>query len=576
MGKEVSLRDNTSEQSRPTSIFGSTPQANSDSRPDAVSGIGFFGDTGKNATNKATLSSGTSPDVITSVMPGTDGINKRTAPPCPNAPAPTTFFSSKPTSEDKPDVSQSPTPVSTDQTAMVTAPAISTNHVQSDASMTFNASTTDAPKSFTPMFGATPKPTTELNKPSNVFGASSSTPSTGVFSFGQSSSSGPSVEAPKPLVSSGAFSFGTSTNSETKSTSPAPFTFGAQDTRETKPSSPAPFSFGVTDKTTKSGSPAPFSLAAPSTPHAAEKATPFSFGTPPASPIPPPVFTFGTGGNTTGAATKTSQADRPITPPKNNDQEFKMEESPTRDIQHTNNDNKPSFGSFPFGNPPTSGSVLFGGPTSAPPVATAPFPFSSGPASNPFSPQPIKESKSEGMKPFSFGQSSTSSSGTGYPFGSTQTATESPRPSTAGSFNVAGPGTPTSTTPGFTFGATPTNNPFGQSSGGSAPGSPSTFQSSAFNFGAPSGSAFSSFGSQPASPATGTTNLPPAATPVTFGGAGTGFGSAPSSPFSAPTQIAPSTSSGGPLFTIGSAPPPQPGGQNRVIKKLPNRTRAKR
>jgi len=256
-----------------------------------------------------------------------------------------------------------------------------------------------------------------------------------------------------------------------------------------------------------------------------------------------------------------------------------MEESPTREIQQSNG-NKAAFGGFTFGNPPAASSVLFGGPSSAP-ATTSPFPFASSP-SNPFGPQPIKETKSEEPKPFSFAQSSsTSATNTGFSFGQNQ-PTESPRPSTTGSFNFGassggggggGGGTPTSTTSGFNFGATPASNPFGQPAGGSAPSSPSAFQS--FNFGAPSSSTAFSFGSQPASPATGNTNLPQATTPVTFGNANTGFGSsAPSSPFSAPTQIAPSTSAGGTLFTIGAAPP-QANVQGRAIKKLP-RSRAKR
>jgi nucleoporin NUP1 len=268
------------------------------------------------------------------------------------------------------------------------------------------------------------------------------------------------------------------------------------------------------------------------------------------------------------------QVERPVTPPKQAEEEVKMEESPTREVQQAN---KLNFTGFSFGTPPTTGSVLFGGPTSAPPATTTPFPFG-GASSGPFGAPPMKESKSEGPKPFTFHQSSSPvpPTGTGFTFGQTTQTAESPRPSTTGSYGFS-PSTPASTTTGFTFGAAqPTSNVFGQQqSGGSAPSSPSTFQAT-FNFGGTSsgtGTGFG-FGSQPASPATGTSNLPQ--TP--FGGGTTGFGSsAPSSPFSAPIQITPSTSSGGTLFTIGAPPPPQPGGtQGRAIKKLPNRSRIKR
>ncbi|KAJ3501349.1 hypothetical protein NMY22_g18957 [Coprinellus aureogranulatus] len=110
----------------------------------------------------------------------------------------------------------------------------------------------------------------------------------------------------------------------------------------------------------------------------------------------------------------------------------------------------------------------------------------------------------------------------------------------------------------------------------SAPSSPSTFnQPSPFSFNAPLPAANTgfAFGSQPASPAGSNAGLPATG----FGAPSTGFGQpAPSSPFSAPTSIAPSTSSGGTLFTIGSAPAPA-NPNARVTRKLPTRrTGAKR
>ncbi|KXN90465.1 hypothetical protein AN958_04137 [Leucoagaricus sp. SymC.cos] len=455
-----------------------------------------------------------------------------------------------------------------------------TGFTPSASGSVFGGSATDTTtKPTTSLFGTTPKSAPEVEKPAGTFGTTPSAPTTS-FAFGQATTAPTSsVEAPKPATSDGSVPFGNALPAEAKAPSPIPFIFGNQ-SKETKPASLALFGgFGTSDKETRPGSPAPFNFGAPSTPVAAEKTTPFIFGTPSASPAPPSIFTFGAGGSTTSDVSKPLQIDRPVTPPKNNEQEFKMEESPTREVQQANGANKlPAFTGFSFGNPPSTTSVLFGGPTSAPPATTTPFPFGSNSSSNPFAaPPPIKESKSEGPKPFSFGQSASPAptTSTGFTFGQTaQTGGESPRPSTTGSFGF-GPGTPTSTTSGFNFGQAPASNPFAQQSSGSAPSSPSTFQSSAFNFGATtSGTTPFTFGSQPASPATGATNLPQASTPVTFGSGNTGFGSsAPSSPFSAPTQIAASTSSGGTLFTIGAAPPPQPGTQGRAIKKLPNRNR---
>jgi nucleoporin NUP1 len=458
------------------------------------------------------------------------------------------------------------------------------------------SSITDSNKQPTSLFGATPKPKAEVGKPASATAPSTHATATTPFSYGQPAAP-PNVEAPKPVVSNGSsLHFGNALPTETKIPSPIPFIFSSSSEKdatkpatppalfpfgapekETKPTSPAPFSFTGPEET-KATSPAPFTFVAPSTPVAAEKTAPFTYGTPSASPVPPSVFSFSAGGSTTGDVSKPLQLDRPVTPPKNGDQEFKMEESPTREVQQTNANSKPDFTGFNFGNPPSSGSVLFGGPTSAPPTTT-PFPFSSNSPSNLFAAPPMKESKSEGPKPFTFGQSiaPTSATSTGFSFSQTTQNPESPRPSTGGSFGFGGgPSTPTTTASGFNFGATPASNPFGQQqSGGSAPSSPSTFQAGTFNFSSASSGTGFGFGSQPASPATGSTNLPPATTP--FGGGNTGFNSsAPSSPFNAPGQIAPSTSSGGTLFTIGAAPPLQTGTQGRAIKKLPNRNRAKR
>jgi len=266
-----------------------------------------------------------------------------------------------------------------------------------------------------------------------------------------------------------------------------------------------------------------------------------------------------------------------VTPPKNNEQDSRMEESPTRDLQQMNA-NKPASGlngGFSFGSngSTTNGGVLFGGQSTAPSFAFGASTSTS--ASNPFAPKDNNDgTTSKGFG--GFGQNVTPIT-TSFSFGQPTTAAEeAQRPSTAGAFSFGTtPTSATSTTAAFAFGAPSTSNAFGQTSSGSTPSSPSTFnQPAPFTFGAtppPSNSSFA-FGSQPNSPAGGTNLSLPAGG---FGG-GASFGQAqqqPSSPFSAPIALAPSTSGGGggSLFTIGAAPAPSPAGGARQIKKLPNR-----
>ncbi|KAJ2937060.1 hypothetical protein H1R20_g46, partial [Candolleomyces eurysporus] len=425
---------------------------------------------------------------------------------------------------------------------------------------------------------AAPSQTTTAEPPKPLFGTAPDK-ETSKSSFG----SAPTIEAPKPLFGGGGgFSF----SAPEKTAEPKPATsigvsFGSSekvaDPKPATSTTPTPFAFGTT----------------PATPPQTNGTTAggFSF-TPTATPVatPPIPFTFGgAGSNSTttsnnafpfGSTVVANPAERPVTPPKNNDQEFRMEESPTREVQANA---KPTL-SFAFGNT-TTASSLFGAPAqgTASPVAAPPSPFTFGaPTANPFSPAKVTEE----AKPFAFGTTpaaTPTSVAAPFSFGpSKSTGGEVQRPSTGGGFSFSSSATPTTTAAPFSFGANPPPNPFATGPVSSAPSSPSTFnQASPFSFHAPLPASTSpfAFGSQPASPAGSTVGLPPATTG--FGAPSPAFGQAPSSPFSAPALLTPSTSTGapGPLFTIGAAPPQTAAGAGgaRQIRKLPTRrTGAKR
>ncbi|KAJ8519874.1 hypothetical protein ONZ45_g3239 [Pleurotus djamor] len=379
-----------------------------------------------------------------------------------------------------------------------------------------------APFSFGP-----PKETTPVVPPafgSNPFASSTS----------ESSAAKPVVfsptptEAPKPL-------FGGPTPS---AASPA-FTFGSS--AEAKPSTPAPpaFSFSST----------------PSTPTADEKKPGFVFGAPPVAAPPTGGFSFGGAG---------LSIPRPATPPKpsNEDNEMRMEESPTREPTHQTRDlPKPTL-NFSFGSTPSTNSTLFGGGS---PSTTSPAFAFGNPSSGPFGSKVDTTPKpAEPPKP-SFGFPSATASGTTpFSFGAPN-GTDASRPSSANTFGFNNTSTPTSGNSPFAFGAptnaAPASNPFVTAP--SAPSSPSTFSANpTFTFGlgangqAPTPTSPAtpfSFGSQPASPAAGASALP----------ASGGFGS-PAPPGSTP------------LFTMGAvASNPSPSGA-RPTKKLPRRPGAKR
>jgi nucleoporin NUP1 len=389
------------------------------------------------------------------------------------------------------------------------------------------------------------------------------------FSFGQTTSAAPTpIEAPKPVLgseSAGGFLFGQRPNS-----APTP----------AARSSPAnPFSFG----------------AAPTTPPAgAEKKSQFTFAPLPVAVAPATNSTFsfcppssdslGTDGSqmpfTFGSGVAAPA--RPITPPKN-EQEFRMEESPTRDMNGKGAEPpKLTLPNFSFGAPGTSstGSALFGQNNQG---GSAPFSFGGTPGasgSNPFAAKLEEKQENKGLG-FRFGQNTS-----GFSFGQKSVEAAPTTPSSAGgfSFGQAPAVVPTNISTSFAFGGSSNNNhPFSQSASnaGSAPNSPSTFnQSAPFSFSSPTApSNLFAFGSsQPASPATnGNVSLPQA--PGTPGG-GFAFGQSSNtpaaqstSPFQAPPAALPPVGS---LFTIGSAPPPAPSGGGRAIKKLPNRRTGKR
>ncbi|RDB21356.1 hypothetical protein Hypma_011384 [Hypsizygus marmoreus] len=503
--------------------------------------------------------------------------------------APSGFFGSSAATQPAPSISISGSAEQKDVTSTsqqvlfrtaVNAPTLFSKPAETTPSVSFGDGASKVPTPFgesttptTPLFGSTlPKVTTPVGgEPTK-----SAVPAS--FTFGQPAPPAPSiqpvldvstpsfgepapaVEAPKAAFGGGAFPFGIT---------------GATDKEmEVKPTR-TPFSFG----------------AAPSTPPPVEaKQSMFTFGAPAPSKAPSAPssigFSFSGGGTNAsdvsgrpfsfGQPAVIASTNRPSTPPKNQDQEFSMEESPTRDVQEMNKPTeRPTLGGGGFSFGPTTSGTAFGGQTTGP---MAPFSFgSSASTTNPFA----KDNKPE-VKPFggSFGQAATASAS---PFGFGQPKpleNEPVRPSTAGPFAFGSP--PTSATgsaPTFGFGG-PGNNgtsgTFGQSQpSGSAPSSPSTFnQASPFTFGAPLPPVHGTFpfgSSQPTSPAGGNTSLtlPQPAAPGGFGGGGGGFGQPqPSSPFGAHTAPAPT---GGALFTIGAAPAPAPAAGARQIRKLPNR-----
>ncbi|THG98923.1 hypothetical protein EW026_g3342 [Hermanssonia centrifuga] len=424
----------------------------------------------------------------------------------------------------------------------------------------------------TSLFGA---PTTPATQPSAPFGnieASSgdnkTEPLKAPFAFGQpatTSTPAPTIEAPKPLFggNTSPFTFGQPSAAPTIVEPPkSPFTFGS--TPSTPVGDKQPFSFGRSSAAPASSS-ALFGQAPPSAVNGTDTtAKPFTFG----------------GGNATA---------QPVTPPKNNESEIMMDESPTRGSGMEMNGSKPEESKlnsgFPFATTPFSSSgqnnpTPFGfGSSSAAPTSNS---FgSSTSVSNPFGAKIEAKSAEKPSTGFGgFGQPSSSSNSL---FG--QKAPEAPP--LARGFSFGSPATPTTPAASFAFGAPPItqSNSFGQpaSAASSAPASPfgQPTQSNAFNFASTPASAsttapsnlFAFGGSQPASPAAANAGLPAQnGSGFTFGGGSSTPSTAQtSSPFGAPSSL---PQSGGPFFTVGSAPPPAQG--NRPTRKLPTRRGGKR
>ncbi|KAF8803620.1 hypothetical protein BYT27DRAFT_7260065 [Phlegmacium glaucopus] len=461
------------------------------------------------------------------------------------------------------------------------------------------------PANTTSAFGQVVPPQSSPSPLPFTFGSQSSSKTEPKATFSNSdgtpdvtSTHSSAIEAPKP-------SFGGISGGKTFSFDQAPARSTEQDATKL-----APFSFGTS-------SPAPVVEPKPVT----EPSPIFSFGQPSGTTIAPPPISFSfSGGGSTSADISTRQpfmfgqhnvaapTERPVTPPRNPDNEFRMEESPTREIQQSNGTNKPALtlgSGFLFNSSASTGPSLFGGGsqnTTSPLPTTSPFSFGGSSPSNPFtskdkvdepkafggfgqtsttpstSSNPFaSQDKTDEPKPFgTFGKTSAvPSTSTGFTFGQPAKVTEeAQRPSTTGSFSFNTTPTSATTSSPFSFGTPQNANPFGQATSGSAPSSPSTFnQPSPFAFGAPASSTNApfGFGSQPASPAGGANlSLPQ---PASSGGFAFGQqAQQPSSPFGAPIPLAPSTSSGGSLFTIGAAPTPAtPAGGSRQIRKLPTR-----
>ncbi|KAF4578613.1 hypothetical protein EYR36_000420 [Pleurotus pulmonarius] len=585
-----------------------TPEAASEVKPDqGKSGIpNFF-------ANSSILSKPATPPAPASFSFGSSSKESSTPEPAP-APAITTpsfslgpgFSFSKPEGSSapsfsfgKPEVSQPPVPPT---------PAPASN----PASNPFFAPATSESKDTTG--GATSSAPAPASAPAatpattGLFGLASASSSSTPFSFSKPAESNEASKAP-------AFSFPPAApKTDKKESVPAPSLFGssaafattsnptAEPSATTRPSLtfPAPaeapkslfgnttststFSFGPSAES-KSAAPAvstappTFSFpSAPSTPVAEEKKPAFSFNATP-SVAPVSGFSFNSSGSAGSDVSSKpfafSSIARPSTPPKpaNDEQEMRMEESPTRESMQPNRDlPKPTLNfSFVSGN--TSGSALFGGNS----TASSPFSFGPPSTSNPFGAKPdISVKPTEPAKtPFSFGASNNANPPAApFSFGPS-TSNDGSRPNTASPFSFNNTSAPTSATgpAPFSFGApsssTPTANPF-SSVNGSAPNSPSVFsQTPAFSFGANPGSTntsaatspaqpFSFGGSQPASPAAPASSLPIAS----------GFGSVQSS---TPFGVGAPGGGGQPLFTMGAPPANNTPSGARQIKKLPTR-----
>ncbi|TFK67873.1 hypothetical protein BDN72DRAFT_68917 [Pluteus cervinus] len=229
---------------------------------------------------------------------------------------------------------------------------------------------------------------------------------------------------------------------------------------------------------------------------------------------PKPAFFGFTSSNATERPFSFESSQRPVTPPKSLDQEFRMDESPTRDMQ-VNGESKlvelrPSFGfSFaPLASRASPNSFTFG-----------------------VSPVTLDEKRDSESKPFTFGQMSAPPS-SAFAFGKTPTEEESPTTRSNTFSSNPFPGV-SQATPSFV-----------PSSPSPAPNSPS-FNPAPFSFDQTS-NPFTFGATQPASPST-------AATP---------------NPFTSASSVSATTPASTTLFTIGAAPS---AAGARPTRKLPTR-----
>ncbi|KAI0818811.1 hypothetical protein BC629DRAFT_677601 [Irpex lacteus] len=414
----------------------------------------------------------------------------------------------------------------------------------------------DAPKSDA---GSRPQ-TAEAPKP--LFGAAPATPQSsapGPFTFGtptkveasksDAGSRPTTAEAPKPIFGGG---------------SGGGFTFGQPSSNTTAPApAKSPFAFG----------------AAPATPSNENK--PFTFGTPTAAPSTPAAF--GTPTTTNGAdaskpfAFGSGAPAREVTPPKREDSEVMMDESPVRpptELSSRPELPKLNAGGFSFNLPGASSS-----PFGQSPQTTNGFPFSSQPpaSSTLFGAKTeTKPAEKPAASAFGFGQSTAPS--TGFAFGAPKPA-ESNTPAHVSGFNFSTPApTPTAASAPFGFSAPQISqsNSFGSNAAPASPfGQPTGNTGFAFGAGTTPTATTSPFtftGSQPASPAATNAGLPAqngSTGGFTFGAPSAAAPAAASSPFAAPAAL---PEPGGTLFTMGAAPP---AGQ-RQLKGLPKRRPQKR
>ncbi|KAH9946333.1 uncharacterized protein BXZ73DRAFT_95833 [Epithele typhae] len=437
------------------------------------------------------------------------------------------------------------------------ATSVTTTATSTAPSFSFGVAPADSKGSeVKSLFGGKPEASA-----ASLFGATSSAPAPSTSLFGVSQKT-PVVEAPKPF----AFGQPTALPSTPASTIEAPKSLFPS----TSTGSSGGFSFApASSPTPQLQSPFAFN-ASPSTPPVttpADNKSSFTFGTASSPSVSAPTTLFGGPSNNSqdggNKGFSFGAPARPVTPPQK-EQEMRMEESPTHNngMEMSSDQPAPSLSSLkPAGGFFGSGPSPFGQPASA---VSSPFGFG---AKNEVKPE-VKTSGSFA----SFGQNNSSPFGFGKPGENTQPSLASPFGAPSNPFGSSS--TPTTTPTPFSFGGANSgfgSQPTSPSTFGQPASAPFSFGATPTSATAPSNPF--AFGSQPASPATGNSGLPQppgsAGNPFSFGASSPATSQAPSSPFGAPPTLP--TPAGGVSFTMGSAAPPPQAGGARSIKKLPNR-----